>query len=268
MYFSGAFTLNFKQPFQLTAGTISPIYIDNRVIQSDQNHWRIAISLMVATIYSEIERTEYDAISGGSDADFAFSYPVAWEMNVPHIAIRKEEKEHGRGARLMGRVRSGWRTVHVADLITDGGSALMWLNALRSEKVTMTHYVSLFDRMQGGKANLEQEGVVLHSLSSMNDEFFQIGIRGGFLTKEDYEGSLKPYLLEPRAWACDFLRRNPEFIRDRITVRDGQLVSRILDLFMNERAYPELKSEFGERIRSWLQKKEVKQSVPEFAYEP
>lgn len=265
----GAVRANTTSPYILTGGTLSVIYVNNRIYQTDSDAWHEVVPDIITVINSEVESRNVGFISGGESADFAFSYPVAYFMYRPHVGIRKAEAGHGLGGRLIGEIDRNpltpqkRRGVHVADLITDGGSAAEWVQVLRYEGLEPTDYVAVFDRLQGGRATLNQLGVRLHALSEMNEEFFGIGIDLGTLTRQQYEGDVIPYLSDTKEWGIKFLRKNPDYALSRIRVKDGRVDRDTLRMFL--RGYPELVPEMALQINEKLRSLGSNESIEEIS---
>jgi len=268
IYKIGAFKVNASSPFVLVAGTISPIYVNNRMFERCPDERIKAAEYLATYIDSEIGCDNFDAISGGELADLPFSHSVANILKKPHITIRKEDKQYGMiGAkRIMSEVKKGERVVHVADLITQATSALSWCDAIISAGGKVENYVVLFDRLQGGEQALSARGIKLHSLVRMDEKFFEIGIEEGYLSRETYK-EIEKYLLDPLNWATNFLTNNPDFIKNNIKIEGGKITNRTgLDILT--KGYPELKSEFEEKVKSWLKELGCEEAVPEFNYNP
>ena len=147
-------------------------------------------------------------------ADLFFSIPVALELGKPHLAIRKVAKEHGTGGRLVGRVESGQKVFHFSDLITSGKSALDWIETIRSAGGEIAHYFAVFDRGQGGRKALSENGVELHTLLVLDEEFLSFASAKGYLRQAHVE-TIRRYLEDPEAWTQEFLVRRPTFLAEK-----------------------------------------------------
>ncbi len=273
IYKVGGFKVNTSNPYVLTGGTLSVLYVNNRLFQNRPDEWHEVIPNIITVINSEVGYESVGFISGGESADFSFSYPVAYLMHKPHIAIRKGEAGHGLGGRLIGEVDKNPLTpkkrkaVHVADLITDGGSAVEWVNVLRYEGADIADYITVFDRIQGGRSALNTVGVRLHTLSEMNENFFDVGINLGVLTREQYINEVKPYLADSIEWGKSFVRKNPDYVLKRIKVDPSGKVDReSLKVFL--KGYPDIIEEFRSRVNERLRSLGAREEVLEFGYNP
>ncbi|MBJ6800174.1 orotate phosphoribosyltransferase [Geomonas propionica] len=85
---------------------------------------------------------------------------------VPGFIIRKEPKGHGTGAWLEGRknLKPGARVVIVEDVVTSGGSSIKAIKRAEEEGLVVLGVVTLVDREEGGRENIEAEGYWLKSI--------------------------------------------------------------------------------------------------------
>ncbi|MCS7308466.1 MAG: orotate phosphoribosyltransferase, partial [Aquificaceae bacterium] len=63
----------------------------------------------------------------------------------------------------------GDRVVVIEDVITTGGSALKAVQACRKEGFTVLCVYAVVDREEGGRENLEKEGVEVYSLFRVSE---------------------------------------------------------------------------------------------------
>ncbi len=90
---------------------------------------------------------------------------------VPAFIIRKEPKGHGTGAWLEGRknLAEGARVIIVEDVVTSGGSSLKAIKRAEEEGMTVLGVVTLVDREEGGRENIEQAGYWLKAIFTKSD---------------------------------------------------------------------------------------------------
>jgi orotate phosphoribosyltransferase len=85
---------------------------------------------------------------------------------IPGFIIRKEPKGHGTGAWLEGRknLKPGARVVIVEDVVTSGGSSIKAIKRAEDEGLVVLGVVTLVDREEGGRENIEKEGYWMKSI--------------------------------------------------------------------------------------------------------
>jgi orotate phosphoribosyltransferase len=90
---------------------------------------------------------------------------------VPAFIIRKEPKGHGTGAWLEGRknLKPGSRVVIVEDVVTSGGSSLKAIKRAEEEGLTVLGVVTLVDREEGGRENIEKAGYWLKAIFTKSE---------------------------------------------------------------------------------------------------
>lgn len=90
---------------------------------------------------------------------------------IPAFIIRKEPKGHGTGAWLEGRknLQSGARVVIVEDVVTSGGSSLKAIRRAEEEGLVVLGVVTLVDREEGGRENIEKAGYWLKAIYTKSE---------------------------------------------------------------------------------------------------
>ena len=175
----GAVFLRPEQPFTWASGIHSPIYCDNRLILSAP-----AVRDRVEAGLAQLVRTHFpdcQMLMGTSTAGIAHAALAAQILNLPMGYVRGENKSHGRGSRIEGRLEPGTRTVVVEDLISTAGSAVETVQALREAGAQVLGIVSIFTYgMQRGVERLAAAGTVNHSLSNL-DALLEVAVQEGYI---------------------------------------------------------------------------------------
>jgi len=193
--------VNAREPFILTSGAASPVYIDCRKLISFP---RIRSALMgfAASVLSEDAGFEaFDSVAGGETAGIPFAAFLAERLALPMQYVRKKPKGFGRNAQIEGDLKDGANVLLVEDLATDGGSKLLFANALREAGATCDHafVVFYYDIFDHAKAQLREAGLTLHYLSTWWDVLEAIKQDDKFdsFTAETVETFLK----DPKGWS-------------------------------------------------------------------
>lgn len=191
-----AIKVNFDQPFRLTSGNYSPIYINCRQAISDR-----AFMQMFAT-FAQMLMTYHDAnfdyIAGAETAGIPFASYLACGMNRPLLYVRKSTKSHGITSLIEGKFETDSTVILVDDVITDAGTKLNAIQSIRLSGGRVNDVLVVFDREQDGSTQLHREGIRLLSLTRMSAAM-DIGRTRGILTSDNID-SLKGYFLDPGSW--------------------------------------------------------------------
>ena len=112
-----------------------------------------------------------DAIGGltmGADPIALMIATTALQENpsskLQTFVVRKSAKSHGRQKLIEGNFVSGDSVVIVEDVVTTGGSSMKAVNRAKEEGLDVLGIVSLVDREEGGRENIEQEGYWLKAI--------------------------------------------------------------------------------------------------------
>ena len=120
-----------NEPFVLTSGRASPVYIDCRRLIAFPRARRRLMEMAAARIEETVGFETLDVVAGGETAGIPYAAWLADRLMLPMCYIRKKPKGFGRNARIEGDLSPGQRALLVEDLATDGGSKLSFIEGLR-----------------------------------------------------------------------------------------------------------------------------------------
>ncbi len=132
------------EPFKLTSGMMSPVYIDCRKIISFPRMRAKMMDYGATVIMNDIGYESLERWPGAKP--LAFRLP----LGLPNGRIcrcnmsAKKPKGFGRDARIEGDIKDGQRILLVEDLTTDGGSKLNFVEALRTAGAEVAHTFVIF----------------------------------------------------------------------------------------------------------------------------
>ena len=143
--------VNAREPFILTSGAASPVYIDCRKLISFPRIRSALMGFAASVLAQEAGFEAFDSVAGGETAGIPFAAFLAERLALPMQYVRKKPKGFGRNAQIEGELKEGTNVLLVEDLATDGGSKLLFANALRQAGVNCDHafvvfYYDIFDR--------------------------------------------------------------------------------------------------------------------------
>jgi orotate phosphoribosyltransferase len=192
----GAIKINTSDPFPLTSGNYSPIYINCRQLISSVAF--MDLFALAARLIFERESVEFDVFAGGETAGIPFAAFLARSFGRPMIYVRKAVKEHGIATRIEGALKLQDRVILIEDLITDAGSKLSFIKAISDAHARVSDVLVVFDRLQGGGEALLKEGIRLHSLTTI-DAALQVAKQVGGVSETDL-AQVRAYFTSPQVW--------------------------------------------------------------------
>lgn len=195
--------VNFRpqQPYTLTAGWASPVYIDCRKVISFLDERRRIIDMAVSLIGGSAGWQSFDAVAGGETAGIPYAAWISEAASLPMLYVRKKPKGFGRNAQIEGDLREGARVLLVEDLATDGGSKINFINALRDAGATVTDafVVFFYGVFAGAEEDLARQGVTLRYLATWADVLAEAEAGGDF-PPESIAG-VRAFLADPIGWS-------------------------------------------------------------------
>ena len=159
--------------FTLASGQTSPFYVDCRSLMAYPRSRRLvghlAHDALAGVTIDCLGGLEIGAISIATTiSDYCYGATPLRDWRT--FVVRKQAKDHGLGKLIEGAVRSGDRALIVDDVLTSGGALLKAIAAARQAGLVVSQALVIVDRKeQDGRARVEQEGVSLISLLTIDD---------------------------------------------------------------------------------------------------
>lgn len=195
--------VNFRpeEPYMLTAGWASPVYIDCRWIISFPEARARINQLAVEKLENEIGFSTIDAVAGGETAGIPFAAWIAEATAKPMLYVRKKPKGFGRDAQIEGNPIEGSKVLLVEDLATDGGSKITFVEALRTAgtEITDVFVVFFYAVFPGARETMDDIGVKLHHLATWKD-VLKAAEEGQYFDQAAIDG-VREFLDDPVGWS-------------------------------------------------------------------
>lgn len=150
----------------------SPVYVNPKLIIA-----RPEALARVATLIEEELRTAmarrnrpvapFDLIAGVPIGGLHVATALALQMRTPLLYARPGDREDAERPHIEGIYRPGQTALLVDDLATGGGSLVDTVARLRRAGLFVKDAIVLIDREQGASRRLEEVGVRLHAIVTM-----------------------------------------------------------------------------------------------------
>lgn len=154
-----------EQGFTWSSGMNSPIYTDNRIINSYPNERKIIEKALADLIIAKFPNVE--CVIGVATGGITHAAYVSQILDLPMGYVRKTNKEHGRENVVEGQLKSNQKIVVIEDLFSTGASSLQAVNILKSHKYNVLGVVSIFSyELEKFKNNFKN--ITSYSLTNIN----------------------------------------------------------------------------------------------------
>lgn len=154
-------------PYTLTSGRKSPVYVDCRKIISYPNE-RNQILKFFEDYFIE-NNIQFDCIAGGETAGIPYAAFLSERLNKPMIYIRKKPKGFGKNSQIEGVCKKNQKTILIEDLATDGASKVKFIEAMRESEIQINDTFVIFYYNVFKEIQLSKLGINIHYLCTWND---------------------------------------------------------------------------------------------------
>ena len=189
---------SFDNPFVLTSGYKSPVYVDCRkIISYTKERNKI---LDYAEQYFIKNNLTFEILAGGETAGIPYASFLAERLQKKMIYIRKKPKGFGKNQQIECSFRNGQKSILIEDLATDGGSKVIFIEAMRNSKLDVSDIFVIFyyDIFEISKTPLVSLNVKIHYLCTWKN-IFNILLKNKIISKKKIQ-SLKFFLNDPQKW--------------------------------------------------------------------
>ena len=151
-----------RREVTLASGRKSNFYIDTKQVSlTAEGHFLIGTLMRAAVVALAPSAEAVGGMTMGADPLSSATSMASYLAGAPLAAfyVRKEPKGHGTGQWLEGKksLRPGMPVVVLEDVVTTGGSTLKAIERVRSAELEVLQVISLVDRQEGGRENVEAE---------------------------------------------------------------------------------------------------------------
>ncbi len=150
--------------FTLRSGKKSNYYLDKYRFETQP-----AILAELGKMFAEYAGASTTLIAGAELGGVALAAATSLAADKPFIIVRNSKKGYGTSNKFEGVMNQGERVLIVEDIATTGGQVLEAAQAITDAGSTVERIVSVIDRQEGARENIEGAGFVFESLFTSAD---------------------------------------------------------------------------------------------------
>ena len=170
--------------FTLSSGKKSKFYLDLRILQSYPIYFRKSIFLLKKYAMRDIGLDNFDYVCSIPTSGTVFGSSLAYEIFKPHLYVRKGIKQYGTQKTYEGDLIPNSKILFVDDVMTTGNSLISSIELLKDKSVVKDVLVFV-DRAQGAEFIMEEHGIRMHRIVSM-DEIFSVLIQNNRINEKNF----------------------------------------------------------------------------------
>ncbi len=148
--------------FTLASGKRSNYYVDIKMASTKHEILNMMGDLLSSHVKGEL-------LAGVELGAVPLVAITAVKSKRDYLIIRKERKKHGTAGLIEGEFQRGQVVDIIEDVVTTGKSVIRAAKILRDEGLIVKRVICVVDREEGGRENLEKEGIELISLLKARD---------------------------------------------------------------------------------------------------
>ena len=151
--------------FTLRSGRKSSYYIDKYRFATRPDVLREVGNLLAAHALD----LRVDRIAGAELGGVPLAAAAALAADKPFVLIRNQKKQYGTAKQLEGELVAGETVLLVEDVLTTGGQVLEAAATLKEAGAKVLRIVSVIDRLEGARQNIEAAGYAMDALVTTRD---------------------------------------------------------------------------------------------------
>ena len=145
--------------FTLSSGRKSSYYVDKYIFETNPACLSVIGDRIAKLIPAGTQR-----LAGIEIGSIPLAAVASVKSGMPFVVVRKATKGYGTNKLIEGVWQKGEKVFVVEDVVTTAKGALGAIHTLREAGLVVDEMVCIVDREEGGRENLEQEGVKVRSL--------------------------------------------------------------------------------------------------------
>ncbi len=150
--------------FTLRSGRKSNYYLDKYRFETQPD-----VLLALGKMFAEQVTEEIDRIAGAELGAVSLAAAASMASGKPFVIVRNQKKDYGTSKQVEGILKPGDRVLLVEDVLTTGGQVLEAARSLSEAGAKVIRIVTVIDRMEGARENIEAAGFKLDSLFTSED---------------------------------------------------------------------------------------------------
>ncbi len=145
--------------FTLSSGRKSNYYVDKYVFETNPICLEAIGERIAGLIPSDAQK-----LAGIEIGSIPLAAVASVKSGMPFVIVRKAQKGYGTNKLIEGVHHEGEKIFVVEDVVTTAKGALGAIHTLRGAGLVVDSIVCVVDREEGGRENLEKEGIRVISL--------------------------------------------------------------------------------------------------------
>lgn len=151
--------------FTLSSGKKSKYYIDIKKASTDPR----TLEFIAECVSEKISHMHVEMVGGVALGGVPIATAVSLKTKLPLLLIRSTVKNYGTGSRFIGDLNQNSTIVLLEDVTTSGNSVIKAIKAIRDAGGVVDTVITIVDREEDAKKNLELVNVNLIALVSASE---------------------------------------------------------------------------------------------------
>lgn len=150
--------------FTLRSGRTSSFYVDKYLFETQPD--------ILAEVGKQLAKhvgNETTRIAGAELGGVALAAATSMASGLPFLIVRNKKKDYGTNKDYEGALEEGDHILLVEDIATTGGQVLEAARTLTEAGAIVERIVSVVDRMEGARENIESAGFAFDALLNARD---------------------------------------------------------------------------------------------------